>query len=94
MPLEALLTRRILHLGQVLHLLQLLELLMVPNVRVVGRQAGQVVDQTENNQQAGDTGQNKHNLGRLHAVLAEGLHLHLVLDLETLLPEVVREEKV
>lgn len=54
---------------------------MVPNVRVVGSKAGQVVNQAENDQKTGDARQNEHHLGRLHAVLAEGLHFQLVLDL-------------
>lgn len=80
-PLKALLTRCVFHLGQVLDLLQLLELLVIPNVRVVGRQTRQIVDETEDDEQTGDTGQDEHHFGRLHAILAEGLHLDLVLDL-------------
>jgi len=74
----------VLQLIEVLDFLQLLKLLVVPDMGIVGRQAHQIMDQTEQDQKGGQGGQYEHDLSVLHAVFAKGLDLILFADLHIL----------
>lgn len=78
---------------EVLHLLELLELLVVAYVGVIGRQAHEIVHETEDDEEGGYGREDEHDLGPLHVVLAEELHLLGAADLHVLEPRVFGEEE-
>lgn len=78
---------------EVLQFLQFLELLVVPDVRVIGRQAHEEVHQAEDDEERGDGGQEKHHLCLLCVVLAEELDLGTAADGLVLGSRRAREEE-
>lgn len=57
---------------------------MAPDVCIVGRQGHEEMDQGEDDEKAAQRGQNEHDLGVLHKVLAEHLDLGRAADLHVL----------
>lgn len=82
------------HVVQILYFLQLLEFLVVAYVRVIGRQAHQIVDQAQDDQQARQRRQNEHCFGLFDAILAERFDLVLFADFHVLISETFREQEV
>ena len=61
--------------GEVVEVLEFAELVVAADVGVVGGQRHQEVDETDDDNEAGDGRQDEHDGGVLHVVLAEHLHL-------------------
>ena len=60
--------------GEVVEVLEFAELVVAADVGVVGGQRHQEVHEADDDDEAGDGGQDEHDGGVLHVVLAEHLH--------------------